>query len=142
MAGLLGPVSSLSTQPLELRSLADRVEGYLQATKLCEYCLQIFDPSLPRMPLGMRLPQKSIRPVICHEHHTSYESLVRSVEAGCRVCIHLHDQWARTSRVLRQDESFFFDRRDHHFTLGVMESGGDQCTVLGLVDIKNRKITG
>lgn len=119
----------------------DEIEDFLQATRLCNCCLQIFDPSQPRTLLGRARLRDATRECTCHEHHKSCESLFLSVEAGCRICIHLNDEWMKASRVLRQHESFFFERRDSHLLLGIKSSTGQECTMLSLVNIKDRKAT-
>lgn len=65
------------------------LERLYQASRLCERCLSMHDESRPRT----LIKKESIR-LVC-EHHTSYEALRRSAQAGCVICFGLQDRWDR-----------------------------------------------
>lgn len=132
MTESLGSVTGPPIRHVDKRQgLPDRIEGFIRSTKLCERCLQIFDPSRPR---------KSLEQVRCkrdlYELHESVASLLVSAKSGCKVCVHLHEQWTRGSTVLQQDESFFFDKMDDHLVLGVRNPDSNDCTVLSRVNLE------
>lgn len=70
---------------------ASDIEGFICATTLCEQCRSIFNP--PKAPSGVA--QRFLR-IMWHqesEHHKSYDGLIRSVAAGCRICSMLKAAW-------------------------------------------------
>lgn len=62
----------------------DDLEGFIQATKLCEPCCIMFGPQENWTPVGEWWDE------VHYEHHDSREALCRCVEnSECRICIKL-----------------------------------------------------
>lgn len=109
-----------------------------RATKLCDQCVVIFDPSQPKCLLGKYGPAQRFT----YEHHASVENLMRSVEAGCRLCKILHKRWSRYWRSQegrlpgRDDAAFYFRDMDDWILIGLQGSAqnarGDGPVLLDL----------
>lgn len=82
-----------------------------RATKLCDQCAIIFDTSQPKCLLGRYGPAQRFT----YEHHACIENLMRSVEAGCRLCNILHKRWSRYSAAWRSQEGRLPGRDDAAF---------------------------
>lgn len=102
------------------------VEELIRATKLCEACRPIFDPSL-------RVPYKIEPYWTYYKHHESVQTLRQSVLAGCRICTLLSKRWAHRSASEDKDcegVSFSFGPR-----AGEIEFQGHVHGFDSLVDI-------
>lgn len=73
---------------------ADDIEGFVRATKLCGQCVRLFDSS--RSPPDSKF---LIHPRTGYDQHASYDGLLRSVAAGCRICAILKTEWDRQNLV-------------------------------------------
>lgn len=71
--------------PIPRRTSAE-IDELIQATKLCQQCLPIFE-----------LQPSRARPFQGHKdhyhHHDTYDSLCQSVDAGCRICLIISKTW-------------------------------------------------
>lgn len=113
-----------------------------RATKLCDQCMVIFDTSQPRCVLGKYGPAQRLT----YEHHASVDNLLKSVEAGCRLCHILDKRWSRYSSawrsregrllVERGDASFYFRDMVDWIVIGLQGSEqkniGDGTVLLDL----------
>lgn len=90
---------------------AQKLYDLRRATKLCDQCVIIFDTSQPKCLLGRYGPAQRFT----YEHHASVENLMRSVEAGCRLCNILHKRWSRYSAAWMSQEGRLPGRGDAAF---------------------------
>lgn len=66
------------------------VGGFLHQTRLCDRCQGSFFATGPYQECRHKIIYKDPD---YHQHHPSYESLLRSVHAGCKVCAIIHNRW-------------------------------------------------
>lgn len=101
----------------------ERVEGFVRETNLCLNCRAIFGLKRVWKKLG---PPDWSESTGLYEHHPSVDSLQRSAEAGCQLCIKVHNKW--TAWALAQPEKWkaihdqpilfefeHYDRRSYRF---------------------------
>lgn len=70
------------------------VEQFLDTTKLCNVCRVIFGPSHLWIEAN---PASDTYGGRVYQHHTSYESLLNSLNSGCDLCTMAHNQWTKNN---------------------------------------------
>lgn len=70
------------------------VEQFFNTTKLCDVCRGIFRSShlwIEANPASENYDGRA------YQHHTSYESLLHSLNSGCDLCTMAHNQWTKNN---------------------------------------------
>lgn len=70
------------------------VEQFFDTTKLCDVCRVIFGSLHLRIEA---FPASENHDGRVYQHHTSYESLLHSLNSGCDICTMAHNQWTKNN---------------------------------------------